>query len=224
MKSSKALRHRCRSFCIAATGASAADAVNPYVHSSSGQVVKNSTDLCWRTGFWTPALAEAMGIDGAGCACDADILDKKACTAVEARCLSQQNVREKVTFSADTLFNFDKATLKDEGRAVLDDLVSRVAGVDLEVILTTGYADRIGSDAYNLKLSQRRADAVKAYLVQKGVDAALIKSEGKGEADPVVNCPNPSKAGQVKTFKELVQCLQPNRRAVVEVVGTRPAN
>ena len=210
MKSSK-LCGIAAALLLAATGASAADAVNPYVHSSSGQVVKNSTDLCWRTGFWTPALAEAMGIDGAGCACDADILDKKACTAVEAPA-PQQKSAEKVTFSADTLFNFDKATLKDEGRA------------DLEVILTTGYADRIGSDAYNLKLSQRRADAVKAYLVQKGVDAALIKSEGKGEADPVVNCPNPSKAGQVKTFKELVQCLQPNRRAVVEVVGTRPAN
>ena len=206
MKSSK-LCGIAAALLLAATGASAADAVNPYVHSSSGQVVKNSTDLCRRTGF----------------ACDADILDKKACTAVEAPA-PQQKSAEKVTFSADTLFNFDKATLKDEGRAVLDDLVSRVAGVDLEVILTTGYADRIGSDAYNLKLSQRRADAVKAYLVQKGVDAALIKSEGKGEADPVVNCPNPSKAGQVKTFKELVQCLQPNRRAVVEVVGTRPAN
>lgn len=150
MKSSK-LCGIAAALLLAATGASAADAVNPYVHSSSGQVVKNSTDLCWRTGFWTPALAEAMGIDGAGCACDADILDKKACTAVEAPA-PQQKSAEKVTFSADTLFNFDKATLKDEGRAVLDDLVSRVAGVDLEVILTTGYADRIGSDAYNLKL------------------------------------------------------------------------
>ena len=161
MKSSK-LCGIAAALLLAATGASAADAVNPYVHSSSGQVVKNSTDLCWRTGFWTPALAEAMGIDGAGCACDADILDKKACTAVEAPA-PQQKSAEKVTFSADTLFNFDKATLKDEGRAVLDDLVSRVAGVDLEVILTTGYADRIGSDAYNLKLSQRRADAVKLH-------------------------------------------------------------
>ena len=83
MKSSK-LCGIAAALLLAATGASAADAVNPYVHSSSGQVVKNSTDLCWRTGFWTPALAEAMGIDGAGCACDADILDKKACTAVEA--------------------------------------------------------------------------------------------------------------------------------------------
>ena len=168
------------------------EAVNPYVHSSSGQIVKNSTDLCWRTGFWTPALAEAMGVDGAGCACDADILDKQACTAVEAPVATKS--AEKVTFSADTLFNFDRATLKPEGQAVLDDLVS-----------------------------QRRADAVKAYLVQKGVDAALIKTEGKGSADPVVNCPNPSKAGQIKNFRALVDCLQPNRRAVVEVVGSRPA-
>ena len=163
-----------------------------------------------------------MGVNGAGCACDADILDKKACTAVEAPVVTK--AAEKVTFSADTLFNFDKATLKPEGQAVLDDLVSRIAGVDLEVIVSTGYADRIGSDAYNLKLSQKRADAVKAYLVKKGVDAALIKSEGKGEADPVVNCPNPSKAGQIKNFRALVECLQPNRRAGVEVGGSRPAN
>ena len=76
MKSSK-LCGIAAALLLAATGASAADAVNPYVHSSSGQVVKNSTDLCWRSGFWTPALAEAMGIDGAGWACDAEILDKK---------------------------------------------------------------------------------------------------------------------------------------------------
>ena len=190
MKTSAKLCGIAAALLLAASfNASAAETVNPYVHSSSGQIVKNSTDLCWRTGFWTPALAEA----------------------------------EKVTFSADTLFNFDRATLKPEGQAVLDDLVSRIAGVDIEVILSTGYADRIGKPAYNEKLSQRRADAVKAYLVQKGVDAALIKTEGKGSADPVVNCPNPSKAGQIKNFRALVDCLQPNRRAVVEVVGSRPA-
>lgn len=220
MKTSSKLCGIAAALLLAATGASAADQVVPYVQSSSGQIVKNSTDLCWRTGFWTPALAEALGADGAGCACDADILDKQVCAA-EAPVA--QKAAEKVTFSADMLFNFDKATLKPEGKAVLDDLVSRIAGVDLEVILSTGYADRIGPDAYNKKLSQRRANAVKAYLVEKGVDASLIKAEGKGEADPVVNCPNPSKAGQVKNFRELVKCLQPNRRAVVEVVGERPA-
>ena len=128
---------------------------------------------------------------------------------------------EKVTFSADMLFNFDKSTLKDEGKAVLDDLVSRLAGVNVEVILSTGYADRLGKDAYNEKLSAARAESVKTYLVSKGVDANLIQTEGRGEADPVVDCPNPSAKGQVKNFRELVQCLAPNRRAVVEVVGTR---
>lgn len=222
MKTSAKLCGVAAALLLAASFGASAETVNPYVHSSSGQIVKNSTNLCWRTGVWTPALAEAMGVNGAGCACDADILDKKACTVVEAPVVTK--AAEKVTFSADMLFNFDKATLKPEGQAVLDDLVSRIAGVDLEVIVSTGYADRIGSDAYNLKLSQKRADAVKAYLVTKGVDAALIKSEGKGEADPVVNCPNPSKAGQIKNFRALVECLQPNRRAVVEVVGSRPAN
>ena len=222
MKTSAKLCGIAAALLLAASfNASAAETVNPYVHSSSGQIVKNSTDLCWRTGFWTPALAEAMGVDGAGCACDADILDKQACTAVEAPVATKS--AEKVTFSADMLFNFDRATLKPEGQAVLDDLVSRIAGVDIEVILSTGYADRLGKAAYNEKLSQRRADAVKAYLVQKGVDAALIQTEGKGSADPVVNCPNPSKAGQIKNFRALVDCLQPNRRAVVEVVGSRPA-
>ena len=119
------------------------------------------------------------------------------------------------------LFNFNKSTLKDEGKAVIDELVSRLAGVDVEVILTTGYADRIGSDTYNQKLSAARAESVKAYLVSKGVDAKLIQTEGRGELDPVVNCPDPSAKGQVKNFRELVQCLAPNRRAVVEVVGTR---
>ena len=108
-----------------------------------------------------------------------------------------------------------------EGKAALDNLVSRLAGVNVEVILSTGYTDRIGKDAYNQKLSLRRANAVKQYLVSKGVASNLIQTEGKGEADPVVNCPDPSKKGQIKNFRALVQCLAPNRRAVVEVVGTR---
>ena len=160
-------------------------------------------------------------MNGDGCACDADILDAAACKAVEEP--APVKAAEKVTFSADMLFNYNRSVLKDEGKAVLDDLVSRIAGVDIEVILSTGYADRIGSDKFNERLSLKRAEAVKAYLVSKGVDAQLIQTEGKGEADPVVNCPNPSRNGQIKNFRELVRCLAPNRRAVVEVVGTRPA-
>lgn len=206
---------------LAVSGAAfAADAVNPYVQ-SNGTTLKSGYDLCWRTGFWTPALAEALGRDGAGCACDADILDAAVCKAPEEPVAPK--AAEKVTFSADMLFDYNRSTLKPEGQAVLDDLVSRIAGVDLEVVLSTGYADRIGSDKFNDKLSTRRAESVKAYLVSKGVDASLIQTEGKGEKDPVVNCPNPSRKGQIKNFKQLVQCLAPNRRAVVEVVGSRPA-
>ena len=202
MKTSLKIGGLVAAMMLAVSGASfAADQVSPYVHSADGQIVKSGFGLCWRTNFWTPALAEASG---EGCQCDADVLPA-----------------EKVTFSADMLFNFDKSTLKDEGKAVLDDLVSRLAGVNVEVILSTGYADRLGKDAYNEKLSAARAESVKTYLVSKGVDANLIQTEGRGEADPVVDCPNPSAKGQVKNFRELVQCLAPNRRAVVEVVGTR---
>ncbi len=225
MKTSLKLGGLVAAMMLTVSGASfAADATSPYVHSTDGQIVKDPFGLCWRTGFWTPALAEAMGRDGEGCACDADILSAAVCApAPEAAPAPKAKAAEKVTFAADTLFNFDKADLKPEGKRVLDDLVAALAGVDVEVILSSGYTDRIGKDAYNQKLSLRRAEAVKAYLVSKGVNANLIKTVGYGKADPVVNCPNPTKKGQIKNFRELVQCLAPNRRAVVEVVGSRPA-
>ena len=92
---------------------------------------------------------------------------------------------------------------------------------ELRPYASRGAPGLLGKDAYNEKLSAARAESVKTYLVSKGVDANLIQTEGRGEADPVVDCPNPSAKGQVKNFRELVQCLAPNRRAVVEVVGTR---
>lgn len=224
---------------LAASGSvMAAETANPYVVSSDNKVVMDPFGLCWRTGFWTPALAEAQGLNGAGCQCDKELLSKAACTApvkaAPAKVVAPAPApapapvaaapkREKVTLAADTLFDLDKAVLKTAGKAKLDELVSRLAGVDLEVVNTTGYTDRLGKAAYNQKLSERRAEAVKAYLVQKGVPADVIKTAGKGEADPVVNCPNPSKKGSVKNFKQLVSCLQPNRRAVIEVVGSRVA-
>jgi OmpA-OmpF porin, OOP family len=97
-----------------------------------------------------------------------------------------------------------------------------LAGVSLEVIIAVGYTDRIGSDAYNLKLSQRRAQAVKDYLVTKGIEPNRVYTEGKGEANPVKQCADPSPKGEVKSRAQLIACLQPNRRVEVEVVGTRP--
>lgn len=224
---------------LAASGSViAAETANPYVISSDGKVVMDPFGLCWRTGYWTPALAEAQGINGAGCQCDKEILSKAACTAPVKAAPAPKAApkaapapapvkaapkREKVTLAADALFDLDKDQIKPEGQAKLDELVSRLAGVDLEVINTVGHTDRLGKAAYNQKLSERRAEAVKAYLVKKGVSADVIKTAGKGETEPVVNCPNPSKKGEIKNMKQLVACLQPNRRAVIEVVGSRVA-
>ncbi len=129
---------------------------------------------------------------------------------------------EKVTFAADALFDFDKFTLRPDGKAALDDLVSKLAGVNLEVIIGVGYTDRLGSLAHNQKLSVNRATAVKDYLVSKGIEPNRIYTEGKGPANPVKQCADPSPKGEIRTFKQLVDCLQPNRRVEVEVVGTRP--
>ena len=117
-------------------------------------------------------------------------------------------VSEKVTFAADAFFDFDKAVLKKDAGAKLDDLVSKVKGVNLEVIIAVGHTDSRGSDAYNQKLSQRRAEAVKKYLVGKGIEANRVYTEGKGEKQPVAD--NKTDEGRAK-----------NRRVEIEVVGTR---
>ena len=113
-----------------------------------------------------------------------------------------------MTFAADAFFDFDKAVLKPEGQAKLDDLVSKMSGLNLEVIIAVGHTDSVGTDAYNQKLSVRRAEAVKAYLVSKGVEKNRIYTEGKGEKQPVAD--NKTAEGRAK-----------NRRVEIEVVGTR---
>jgi OOP family OmpA-OmpF porin len=124
---------------------------------------------------------------------------------------------EKLTLSADTLFDFDKADLKPEGKQALDDLVNKLGGVKFDTVVVIGYADRLGSDAYNKKLSLRRAESVKAYLVDKGVAADKVFTDGKGEENPVTG---DSCKGNKKT-KSLVACLQPDRRVEVEIAGTK---
>jgi OOP family OmpA-OmpF porin len=117
-------------------------------------------------------------------------------------------VVEKVTLKGDTLFDFDKSIVKPEGRVVLDRLVDQAKGLNLEVIVAIGHTDWVGTDAYNQKLSERRAAAVKAYLLSRGIPANRIYTEGKGEKLPVAD--NKTKEGRAK-----------NRRVEIEVVGTR---
>src|SRR5258706_10602477 len=117
-------------------------------------------------------------------------------------------VAEKVTFAADVLFDFDKSVIKPEGKSKLDDLAAKVRGINLELVIAIGHADSIGSDAYNQKLSVRRAESVKAYLVSKGIEPNRIYTEGKGEKQPVAD--NKTREGRAK-----------NRRVEIEVIGTR---
>jgi len=117
-------------------------------------------------------------------------------------------VAEKVTFASDVLFDFDKSVVKPEGKSRLDDLSAKVRGVNLEVVIAIGHADSIGSDAYNQRLSVRRAESVKAYLVSKGIEANRVYTEGKGKKQPVAD--NKTREGRAK-----------NRRVEIEVIGTR---
>src|SRR5256885_15084999 len=121
---------------------------------------------------------------------------------------------EKVTTASTVNFDFDRYVIRPDARSKLDDLVGKLRNVNLEVVIAVGHADRIGSDAYNMKLSVRRADSVKAYLVSKGIAASRVYTEGKGKRQPVKEC-----KGEKKT-KELIACLEPNRRVESEAVGS----
>ncbi|MDR3370747.1 outer membrane protein OmpA [Rhodoferax sp.] len=181
---------------------------------TDGTVWKNGTnELCWRDAFWTPATA-AVGCDGAIVAAPVAApapapAAAPAPVAAPAPAPAPAPVAaSKVTYAADAFFDFDKAVLKPEGKAKLDDLVTKVKGINLEVIIAVGHTDSVGTDAYNQKLSVKRADAVKAYLVSKGIEKNRVYTEGKGKKQPVAD--NKTAAGRAK-----------NRRVEVEVVGTR---
>jgi OOP family OmpA-OmpF porin len=192
-----------------------------YVQDARGVIARDPFGLCWRTGYWTPADA-VPGCDAPLCV-PPEKLENGKCVAPPAPPVQAQPpapapapapapvpTSEKVSYSADTFFDFDKAVLKPAGKAALDDLVSKLKDMNLEVIIAVGHTDAIGTDAYNQKLSVRRAESVKAYLQSKGVEQNRIYTEGKGEKQPVAS--NKDASGRAK-----------NRRVEIEVVGTRTA-
>jgi OOP family OmpA-OmpF porin len=194
------------------TDIKAATPVSGYLKDSRGNVVRDPFGLCWRDGYFTPALALYE--------CDPDLVPKPVVAPPPPPVAPPPPpkapptvMNEKITFAADAFFDFDKSTLKPEGKAKLDDLVGKLGGINLEVIIAVGHTDSIGTVAYNQKLSVRRAESVKAYLVSKGVEANRIYTEGKGKSQPIA--PNTingkdNPAGRAK-----------NRRVEIEVVGTR---
>ncbi|MES2942023.1 MAG: OmpA family protein [Pseudomonadota bacterium] len=125
----------------------------------------------------------------------------------------------KVTFSADSLFDFDKSTVRPEGKQALDKFSNDLKGTQYEAIKVTGHTDRLGSHAYNLKLSSRRAEAVSAYLTTSaGIPASKITATGVDGADPVTK---PGECVGNKPTAKLIACLQPDRRVEIEVSGTK---
>ncbi|NYT85697.1 outer membrane protein OmpA [Pollutimonas harenae] len=174
-----------------AAGAVSAQTVDNW-RNPFGDVWMNGTnELCWRDNFWTPAT----GIPG----CDGVPVAEAPVVAPTAT---------KVVLNADTFFDFDKSTLKPEGRQVLDQVASQAATINLETLIATGHTDSIGTEAYNQGLSERRANSVKEYLISKGVAADRIYTEGKGETSPVAS--NSTREGRAQ-----------NRRVEIEIVGTR---
>jgi OOP family OmpA-OmpF porin len=217
-------------FALTLMGFAAATSANDVGNwtSSAGEVWKNTPGECWRTGFWTPANA-LPGCDGAitekpkamvkpdpvyptpevnPAPAPAAAPAPSPAPAPAPAPAAAAAVSSKVTYAADAFFDFDKSVIKPEGKAKLDDLVGKVKAINLEVIIAVGHTDSVGSDAYNQKLSLRRSQAVKAYLVSKGIDKTRIYTEGKGEKQPVAD--NKTKEGRAK-----------NRRVEIEVVGSR---
>ncbi len=214
---------------VALATAASAQTVDNWRSGAGDAVWKNgSNELCWRNNYWTPATA-AVGCDGAIVAPKAAApapAPAPAPVAAPAPAPAPAPIAApapppppapapppppaatKVTYAADAFFDFDKSVLKPEGKAKLDDLISKVKGINLEVVIAVGHTDSIGSDAYNQGLSMRRSEAVKAYLVSNGVEKNRVYTEGKGEKQPVAD--NKTKEGRAK-----------NRRVEIEVVGTR---
>jgi len=168
---------------------------NNWVNVSGLPWLNGTSELCWRNAFWTPET----GLPG----CDGTIIAQAPAPAP-----APAPVAEKVVYDADTFFDFDKTEIKPDGRQMLDELVRQVNQLDLEVILAVGHTDSIGTEQYNQGLSERRAQAVKTYLVNRGIDPNRIYTEGKGELEPVAS--NATREGRAQ-----------NRRVEIEVVGTR---
>jgi OOP family OmpA-OmpF porin len=128
-------------------------------------------------------------------------------------------VPTKVSFSADSLFGFDKSTVNATGKVDLDLFASDLKGATFDHITVIGHTDRIGSKAYNTKLSMERAEAVKTYMVESGgIAAEKIWTKGVANADPETK---PGDCPGAKRTKALIDCLQPDRRVEVEVSGTK---
>lgn len=202
----------------------------PYAIDQRNVVVKSGSDLCWRTGYWTPGAAgEAKaGEVPVACECDKDVVGANKCApaaapvaapAAAAPVIAAAPAPKKCDFSmtlhTDHTFAFNKAVLGPIAKKNLDDMISTklAACAEVKSVIITGHTDRLGSQSYNQKLSEKRAEAVQSYLIAKGIKADLIDTMGAGKTQPIKSCDD--KLGR----KALIECLAPNRRVTVDVKG-----
>lgn len=224
---------------VAAFAASAAVTVGAqeaaqsgYLVDGSGKVVSSGSGGCWHTGSWTPAMAmepcdpsaKPVAAYVAPVAEVAPAPAPEPVAAAPAPAVTEAvpapaptPVPQAISFTGDALFAFDESELTAEGKSMLDDLVGRLQGATVDTIVITGHADRIGSGEYNQQLSERRAAAVKDYLMDKNVAAASIDAQGKGSSEPITALGECRDQGS----KETIACLQPDRRVEVDITGTR---
>jgi OOP family OmpA-OmpF porin len=213
---------------------------SPYVVDSSRVLVRSGFGQCVRTGYWTAETAAITKVVGSskptGCYCDEGQMSRAVCAdpvqpvAEKAPEATPPVVlpppppvlAEKVSIPAAALFEFDKSGLSNHGKAVLDDLLSKLKDLNLEAVVAVGHTDRIGSLSYNLDLSQRRASTVKQYLVQTGgIEASRVFTEGRGETSPVTGDSCKQSGKESARNSKLVACLAPDRRVDIEAVGVR---
>lgn len=213
----------CISASVASTQASATEIqANPkysaYLQDNRGMIVRSQNDLCWRNGYWTPADAVA-GCDGELVPPIAkptapDIVPPIAAAPVTPPTAPPRPCDFSITLNSDQTFAFNSGALRNAAKRRIDrDVLAKLATcAKVNLIVITGHADRLGSQTYNQKLSEKRANAVAAYLKNKGVTTP-VDTIGVGEKQAVKNCKNKLPRNK------LIECLAPNRRVIIEVHG-----
>lgn len=212
---------------LAALAGTAFAGVPGYVTGGGGDfAVTDSSGNCWKTSGWSTENARdpCDAVPRAAAAAPAPIAEEAPKPVEPAPiAVAPAPVIEKVDLSADVLFEFDSATLKDSGKQKLDEIAQTAQGADVDRVRIVGHADRIGSEQYNQELSERRAQSVKEYLAQSGAAADRVEAQGVGKSEPVTGSECDRMGPARKSNTKLVACLQPDRRVEIELLGQREA-
>jgi OOP family OmpA-OmpF porin len=161
---------------------------------AAGQPVRSAAGECWQAGEWSALAAEECSPRPVALA-------------------------QRTAYEAEVFFEFDRAELAEKGRKVLDDLARRLLQAELVGVVATAHADRLGGAHYNAMLSTRRAEAIRAYLVEQGVPESVVQLDARGAAQPLTGGRCDGLGEERRTNAKLVACLQPDRRVEIQAEG-----